>query len=223
MNYSEKHYQGILRGHIDCEWSIKTDAGGLVHPDGCADRLFDELGTIYLSGVGEKSRLFKPRYGLSVRGLRLKPGSIPFFFGVPASEFLNQTVSVTDFSSPMARAMGAISKCADDRENLVAAAVGLLKQVCFSKTPELRVIAALSQIDFSPLRSVSLSLGITERQIRRLFLREVGISPSRFKRIRRLQRAIDAMRRLPADYSMASFALDHGFFDQAHMNRDLKD
>src|SRR5262249_3299280 len=106
----------------------------------------------------------------------------------------------------------------------VRAAVQLLVQAWSKKSREPRLSAALGQLASKSLPAIAASLGITERHMRRLFMQEVGIGPSRFKSICRLQPTIDAMRRtLPADVSMATFALDHGFSDQAHMNHDVKD
>jgi AraC-like DNA-binding protein len=224
VSYKETHCSGFLGDLIECEWSVNTDqAGTMVHPDGCADLLFDESGRIYIFGVTGKSHPMDKRFGVFLRGLRLKPGSIPFFFDVPASEFLNQVTSLADLSSPMARALTALAKQAGSPEELVEATIGRLSQASLSKSREKRLTFAMSQIDSKSLRSVASSLGITERQMHRLFLREAGISPSRLKRIRCLQRTIDALRHYPPSLSMASFALDQGFFDQAHMNHDVRD
>jgi len=56
----------------------------------------------------------------------------------------------------------------------------------------------------------------------RLFLHGIGVAPSKVKRIRRRQRTIDAMRKLDSGASMADLAVEEGFFDQAHMNHELK-
>jgi methylphosphotriester-DNA--protein-cysteine methyltransferase len=224
VNYKQTRCSGILGDLIECEWSVNTNrAGALVHPDGCADLVFDQSGRIYIFGITGKSRPLEQRFGGLLRGLRLKPGSIPFFFDVPASEFLNRATSLAELSSPTARALTALAKQADNPEELVEATVRLLSQASFSKPREQRLSFAMSHIDSRSLRSVASSLDITERQMHRLFLREAGISPSRLKRIRRLQRTIDALRLHPPGLSMASFALDQGFFDQAHMHHDLRD
>jgi AraC-like DNA-binding protein len=195
----------------------------LVHPDGCADLLFDESGKIYISGIAGKSRPLNSSLGVALRGLRLRPGAIPLCFGVPASAFLNQVIPVADISAPLARTMTDVGKQADGSDELVGAAVKLLSQVCYSGTWERRLTFALTQVSSKPLRAIAPSLGISERHLRRFFLREVGVGVSRLKRIHRLQRTIDAMRHCSPGFSMAGLAVDQGFFDQAHMNHEVKE
>ena len=112
---------------------------------------------------------------------------------------------------------------AENRAELVRAILKLLSHKYPGKTREGWLAFALFEAEWKPVRAVARALGRSERHLRRLFLEQVGLSPSQFRRIRRLERVLDAMRRLPPDRAMAWFALDHGFFDQAHMNHELKD
>jgi AraC-like DNA-binding protein len=223
MSYQEIHSPGGLESFIDCEWSLYAEhSRDMVHPDGYADLLFDTAGRIYICGVTSKTRQLDPAQSVDLRGLRLKAGAIPFFFGVSAWEFRNQVRPTSDVSSSLARAMTAMAQQADSRAELFRAILKLLSQKCSAKMPDGRLAFALFQAERKPVRAVARALGMTERHLHRLFLDQVGLSPSKFRRVLRLQRVIDAMRRLPADQTMASFALDHGFFDQAHMNHELK-
>lgn len=65
---------------------------------------------------------------------------------------------------------------------------------------------------------VERSNGVSPRQQRRRFEREVGIPPKLFARIRRFQRALTALREAPA----AVAAIDCGYYDQAHLIRDFR-
>jgi AraC-like DNA-binding protein len=66
------------------------------------------------------------------------------------------------------------------------------------------------------------SAGLSERQFHRLYQQYVGLSPSKMKTIFRLQRTMDAMRNVAAMPALASLAQKCGFYDQAHMNHDVK-
>jgi len=112
---------------------------------------------------------------------------------------------------------------ADSRAELLRAILKLLSEKSSAKIADSWLAFALFQAEWKPVGAVARALGMSERHLHRLFLEQVGLSPSQFRRIRRLERVIDAMRRLPPDPPMAPLALDHGFFDQAHMNHELKD
>ena len=58
-------------------------------------------------------------------------------------------------------------------------------------------------------------------QLERRFLWEVGLTPKRLSRIVRFQRAIDLLR--TTDERWAAVALDCGYYDQAHLNREFRD
>ena len=194
----------------------------MVHPDACADLVFDESSRIYVFGVTSRTRALDRALSASLCGLRLKAGALPFFFGVSALEFANQVRSIADVPSPLARAMTSMAQQAENRAELLRAVLNLLSRKCSAQTADARLAFALFQTEWKPVGAVARALGMSERHFDRLFLDQVGLSPSRFRRIRRLERVMDAMRRAPPDPAMASFALDHGFFDQAHMNHELK-
>lgn len=64
-------------------------------------------------------------------------------------------------------------------------------------------------------------LGLSRRQVERRFLDAVGVSPKTYARIRRWNRAQRLLRTQPT-LPLASIALDSGYADQSHMNRDFQ-
>nr|WP_232542420.1 helix-turn-helix transcriptional regulator [Nocardia bovistercoris] len=67
---------------------------------------------------------------------------------------------------------------------------------------------------------LSVTLGLSPKRLTALFDDEVGLSPKAYARIRRLHFALRELRtgRLPA----AVVAAEAGYFDQAHLHRDLR-
>ena len=60
---------------------------------------------------------------------------------------------------------------------------------------------------------------ISERQLERIFSREIGLSPKNFSRIVRFQQVF----KLAASAgSLTSLAFEAGYFDQAHFSREFK-
>nr|WP_275901085.1 helix-turn-helix domain-containing protein [Paenibacillus periandrae] len=62
---------------------------------------------------------------------------------------------------------------------------------------------------------------ISTRQMNRIFYQWIGASPKRFCDVVRFQAIIDDIQSL-GKIDGASLALNHGYFDQAHMIRDFK-
>jgi len=66
---------------------------------------------------------------------------------------------------------------------------------------------------------VSWRQDLSSRQNRRRFLDAVGLTPKRFERVRRLQRAMSSL----GASNLVQVALEAGYFDQAHFTRDFRD
>jgi AraC-like DNA-binding protein len=77
------------------------------------------------------------------------------------------------------------------------------------RRPELPAIGALAG-----------AAGLSHRRFITLFQRAVGMAPSEYRRIVRLQRSLDAM--AGSLRSLAAVAVEHGFADQAHLTREVR-
>jgi transcriptional regulator GlxA family with amidase domain len=64
--------------------------------------------------------------------------------------------------------------------------------------------------------------GITRQHLRRVFEEHVGYGPKKLARILRLRRALRLIDTRGGN-TLASVALDAGYYDQAHMNADFRD
>lgn len=78
----------------------------------------------------------------------------------------------------------------------------------------------LRQRGTSPIEPLAREVGISRRQIERLFLQQVGLAPKRFSALVRFEAVL---RRLPEANrsSWADLALDAGYSDQPHLIREL--
>ncbi|MHB1533889.1 MAG: helix-turn-helix domain-containing protein [Acidimicrobiales bacterium] len=72
------------------------------------------------------------------------------------------------------------------------------------------------------VREVASALGLVPRTLRRHFVAEVGLTPKRFARVRRLQRVVRALDgQIEVDW--AAVAVGHGYSDQSHLVHDFRD
>ncbi len=72
------------------------------------------------------------------------------------------------------------------------------------------------------LASVTERLGLLPRTFRRRFVSQVGITPKRYARVRRLQRVVHAIDGC-AEPEWALVAAQHGYCDQAHLIDEFRD
>lgn len=68
--------------------------------------------------------------------------------------------------------------------------------------------------------TVAAAVGLSPRQLHRRSFDAFGYGPKLLARVLRLQRALDAAR---TGEALASVAATHGYADQAHLARDVRD
>jgi AraC-like DNA-binding protein len=67
--------------------------------------------------------------------------------------------------------------------------------------------------------AVARELGLSDRRFTLWFAEQVGLTPKRFARVRRFQRVLPPIRE---GRELGDLALEHGFYDQAHMTREFR-
>jgi AraC-like DNA-binding protein len=132
--------------------------------------------------------------GETACGIRFHPGGLPRLLGVPADELVNQQLPLRD---------------------VVADNVSLRRLAADAERPDPLARAVYAARD---LREVCRTSGYSERQVRRRVLAATGHSPKRLMRIGRMQRLLLSGR----GESWARSAVDHGFYDEAHMANDVR-
>jgi AraC-like DNA-binding protein len=71
------------------------------------------------------------------------------------------------------------------------------------------------------IKALEQQLGISTRQIERLFRAKLGLSPKEMSKIIRLNSAFSSLEKEP-DMSLTSLAYQAGYYDQSHFTRDFK-
>jgi AraC-like DNA-binding protein len=126
----------------------------------------------------------------------LRPGQARAVLGAPASELADRVVALEDRVVPSVR------------EALRSAPVDRLVEAA------MRAMTAPG----ARLSEVADRLGVSERHLRNLFVREVGLSPKHYARIARVRTVLELAGRKP----WSEVADRAGFFDQAHMIGDFR-
>jgi AraC-like DNA-binding protein len=93
-------------------------------------------------------------------------------------------------------------------------------------TPHAAVCAAVHLLSATrgaePVSGIARQVGLSPRRLRELFLEAVGVSPKRLARLLRFRGTLDHLATKPAD-DLCELALDLGYYDQAHLNREFRD
>jgi AraC-like DNA-binding protein len=162
-----------------------------------------------------------------VAGVAFRPGGAALFMPMPAHE-------VSDIDVPLDEIWGR-ARTARLRERLLAsrtldAMLDVLDAtLCESWTRRSlhpAVSYALGVFDRGPeansVAAVTQRVGLSAKRFIERFKAEVGITPKRYCRVHRFQRALTEMGRSNR-VDWTSVALDCGYFDQAHFIRDFRE
>jgi transcriptional regulator GlxA family with amidase domain len=74
----------------------------------------------------------------------------------------------------------------------------------------------------APIGELADELGWSHRRLIARFRDQVGLAPKTFARVIRFDRAVRQLR-AATTRSLAEIALDCGYFDQAHLNREFRE
>lgn len=151
-------------------------------------------------------------------------GGAPALFAAPLSVTRNEMV-------PLQELWGRDGGCLRERlleartpnDKLDVMEEVLLRHVVGRLRPDPAVLFAASAFDAgASVSAVSSELGMLPKTFRRRFLTNVGLTPKRFARVRRLQRVVRSIQ-AESRVSWAAVAAEHGFFDQAHLVDEFRD
>ncbi len=207
---------------VDRAWRTERAAGTLVIPDGCWDIVAaPEQGTLRLVGVMTRPRRVTGDWAPRLIGLRLRPGVLKQLTGVCAHELRDQVVPLRDVAPRLAERI--------EREGLTLS--GLRRAVLAYRRPApdgasrpLRHALALlggaaRGEEGARVAWAAEAVGLSPRQLERLFLEHVGTSPKFYQRVMRLHAALRVLLRGPGPAEAAAAA---GYADQAHFTREAR-
>jgi AraC-like DNA-binding protein len=194
------------RHAVACLWEqrVATDRIQRVVPDGHADLLIDQRGTIEVVGASDEVARPALRAGTRLIGVRLRPDAVGPAFRTTASSLLNQTVPAEDvFGARRARLL--VDPAGRD---------AWIRSI----QPDGRVTRAVDLLATHSVAESADQLDLTPRQLHRLLRAELGLAPKVYQRVVRFQRFL---RLADAGSSLAGAAADAGYADQSHLTRDV--
>ena len=205
--YREWSAPPAWRTVVACCWEQRVVGERVqrVVPDGCADLLVLADGRAQVVGLADQVVLVPLPAGTWIRGVRLRPEAVAPAFDVAASELRNQTLDFADV-------VGARRSRALVRERALDAWIRSIE-------PDTRVAAAVQLLENDTVDVTAESLGLSGRQLRRVFESTVGLGPKSYQRVVRFQRFLQRAER---GEPLASASATAGYADQAHMTREVR-
>jgi AraC-like DNA-binding protein len=235
MKYEERAPSSDFAPFIERFWAFETDADDpesyehVIVPDGTANIAVIEPvpGGPFVSVAGPSPVAVRVpvQRGLTYRGVRIRAGGWRAVLGSEVVGLVGQKMPMMVLSPDLGAAIRSACGGADSLSHF---ALGFEASLCghFDEGLLDAEVCALAQklIDsdgFVAMTELMAGSAVGERQLRRRFQRETGLSPKVFGRLRRVRRAcIDLAYQRPGN--VATISADHGYADQPHFTRELK-
>jgi AraC-like DNA-binding protein len=244
VRYQELSPPAELRELVHRIWLLRDAAAPgrapfqRVMPDGRAELIFnladpfecragDGIRTqplALLVGPNLQSMDIRPTGAVDLVGVRFRPEALSVWLRVGGEELLDRSCALGELPAPLdrtlaeelAEARSSGSRLAILRRHLAHAS----SRVTFDRRIGAAVDLALADARARPV-AIAEAVGMSYRQLSRLFQERLGFGPKPLVRLGRFQRALRALEG-PGHRSVASVAARAGYFDQAHLARDFR-
>ena len=244
MRYEELAPPAELRELVHRVWLLRGSASPgrppfqRVMPDGRAELIFNLADPFecrdgdgvraqplaLLVGPSRRAMDIRATGSVDLVGIRFRPEALSAWLRVSGRELLDRTCALGELPVPLDRtlaeqlaaARSSGSRLAILRRHLARASSG----VAFDGRIGAAVDLALADGRARPA-AIAAAVGMSYRQLSRLFQERLGFGPKPLARLGRFQRALRALEG-PGPRSVAAAAVRTGYFDQAHLARDFR-
>ncbi len=233
ISYQEKQPDKNVANFIYCFWQLKT-RNPLKHPfvyrvvsDGCIDILFNhkQPSESFAVGFCRKYSEFEIGKEFDYIGIRFFPAAFPVLFGINAKLLVGQTLELKQILPDFSEWIQTNLIQDLSFEKIVPLFNNKLHDIIYSKVfnPDPRFFNSLNLIlkrNGVLDTEKDLDIGISSRQLRRIFNFYIGTTPKAFSNIVRFQYILNSSPSQNLKNNKLYF--DVGFFDQAHFIKTFK-
>jgi AraC-like DNA-binding protein len=245
MIYRECRPSPALRSLVERLWWLEGPAEAIgvepIPPDGHAEIIVhagdpfverrddDTLHVqerVLLAGQITRAVRLAPRGVARVVGARLRPDGAHRLLGARQDALTNQIVDLRDVHRALARRLRDDVTGREAGPDMIDALDRALRDIAPAAEPmsSARLAIAYAQRRRGLVRVPELAhyVGLSVRQLERVFAERVGLTPKIHLRIIRFQEVLRTLRGGQRRESWADLAAAHGYYDQAHFIRDFK-
>ena len=227
MQYTSIPPHPTLASYIDAYWSVNGAGHGPVTnrilPDGCVDIIFnlgedDEVmksGKAYL--VGTMTRAFDTTVspGSRLVGIRFKPAAFAAFYKF--SSLHEITDCTIECEKGLAPELGVLRGSAKGLNEFFLKKLSRPKHVLFPILEDIHRHHGQVRVEDLTRRHF-----VTARQLERSFKYYTGVSPKEFINQERFRYALETIRHKQPGQDLSDVALACGYYDQAHLSKEIK-
>lgn len=233
--YREHAPPAALAPFIDCIWTIRSEAAleapvrSRVLPDGCVDIILDfgdhpATARSYLVGAMTRAVTVEQAGRVDMLAVRFRPGGASAILRLPLAEVTDQAVDVDALGERWGAPASRIHAADSSGERMALLEQELLRRLRNAEDVDGTAAHVWSRLEQTAggltVRQMAGEMGLGERRLQRLFHERVGLSPKEAARVARFRTAIAHMRRTP-NRPLGRIALDAGYYDQPHFNREF--
>jgi AraC-like DNA-binding protein len=201
-------------------------------PDGGVHLLHRLGGGLEIRGPRTRPSVEILEPGLTIIGVRLRPGVASGLLRVSARDLRDANVAIEDVPGRWGMLGDRLSAATSPRQALGAFLDQLGMEAANGVAPDpvvQRCVQSLLPHGAGGVGEAASDAGVSDRHLRRLFDVHVGVSPKVLQGVLRLQgvladiqTALTGPERAGARVRFASLAARHGYFDQAHLTREFR-
>lgn len=194
-----------------------------IYRDSC-----DRAGSVIHEPVlgGPRSSFYIKEIGqpVSTVGVQLLPGAAQALFGVSAAELAGRHTPLSElWGSKGDSVLQQIAEAPGPRQQLMLLESLLAAQLSPAHRLHPAVAQALAQAGHGwSIDAMVRDSRYSHRGFIALFRQATGLSPKRYARLMRFQSLLEDLR-AGTGVALGELALDHGYSDQAHMNREFRE
>jgi len=223
--YREHPVPERLRAHVECFWTVESDQAipdYPVLPDGCVDIVYSQQTGARIVGTMTQAQRFDIAKGELQIGVRFRPGHALGFVATTGAETTDKLIRIQDAWGPRG---GVLEQELGNAPSPDAAVAMLEAHLVDDAAPGVvqrlsaHIVAQNGQVRMDDL---AFDAGMSARQLRRLFLEQVGLSPKHFCRVIRFRHTLARLRESRRG-DWTALALDCGYYDQAHFINEFRE
>lgn len=185
------------------------------------DVIFDLTSqTATVVGAMSEALVVRAPAGRHMFGVRFRPGRASLFVDASAAEVRDARVPVDSLIAGSSLLVERVLECRSDDERVNVVAAYIHEPRSRARANDARIDHAVRALSSgrTPIARVASELGLSERQLERLFHERVGIRPKVFARVLRMQQAMRLLQSAPS----SAIAAEAGYADEAHLFRDFR-
>jgi AraC-like DNA-binding protein len=228
---------------IACYWIIEDDDPTpqlqKIIPDGFCEIIFHygdpyciqlkrdwEIQSLSLLAGQIRQYFFLENTGISgVIGIKLQPAALTHLFNLDMHLFTDRVVPLPEALENRLQALEALLQATRDHEAVIRLLdeyfTSLLSTAGYTpNAADDAVQLIFSHKGMIPVKDITAQLGISERQLERLFKKYIGLSPKFYARIIRFSTIFQLIRENAPEW--VGLAYEAGFYDQSHFIRNFK-